>query len=220
MTWVKIDDGFPENPKVVGLSDRAFRVHVRALCYASQHLTDGFIPAAKAKEWGTKHVADLVRAGLWKVCEQPTGYFIHDFLDYNPSREEIESQRRVRSDAGRHAARMRWAKDDAPNTYPHVDAPDPTRPDPTPKPPKAEPPSAVFDQGKWQHLLETLWTHGYVSEGAGALTWKFVMGCMHRYGVPVVDSALSDATLSDAAPLGSSAKYFESICVRFAEGAA
>jgi hypothetical protein len=209
VTWVKLDDGFPESPKVIGLSDKAFRVHVRALCYCSQHLTDGWVPSAKALEWGAKSVAELIDARLW--LPHVTGYAIHDFLDYNPSSESVKNERRKarerRANGGKRSGDVRA----------NVMNPDPTRPDPTPKPPKAEPPSAVFDQGKWQHLLETLWTHGYVSEGAGALTWKFVMGCMHRYGVPVVDSALSDASLSDASPLGSSAKYFESICVRFSE---
>lgn len=85
------------------------------------------------------------------------------------------------------------------------------------KTPAAEAAVESFDAGKWQHLLDKLHDRGYVATGRGALTWKMLMRLRIKYGARVVDSALSDASLSDAAPLGSSSAYFESICVRFAE---
>ena len=68
MTWVRIDDTFPEHPKVVGLSAVAFRLHVAAICYASRNLTDGFIPlgAVRTLPGGTPNrVKELADAGLW-----------------------------------------------------------------------------------------------------------------------------------------------------------
>ena len=44
MTWIKLDDGFPNNPKIVGLSDHSFRLYIAGLCYSGKYLTDGFIP--------------------------------------------------------------------------------------------------------------------------------------------------------------------------------
>lgn len=88
--WTRLDDNFPDHPKVVGLSDRAFRVHVTGLCYASRHLTDGFVPRAAAKSWG-RAVAELVEARLW-VAED-NGYRIHAFLEYNPAREKVLADR-------------------------------------------------------------------------------------------------------------------------------
>lgn len=99
MTWVKIDDAMTEHPKVIGLSDKAFRAHVRGLCYASRHLTDGFVPDAAAKPWGARFVQELVVKNVWELAEN--GYEIHDFLDWNPSRTEVEDIRNKRSEAGR-----------------------------------------------------------------------------------------------------------------------
>ena len=45
MSWTKLDDLFPGHPKVITLSDSAFRLHVTALCYCASQLTDGFIPS-------------------------------------------------------------------------------------------------------------------------------------------------------------------------------
>lgn len=88
MTWVRLDDGFADHPKTIGLSDRAFRLHVRALCYCSRHLTDGAVP----KGFGdVRVVRDLVAVGLWDETEQ--GYFVHDYLEYNYSRADIEGSR-------------------------------------------------------------------------------------------------------------------------------
>jgi hypothetical protein len=94
MTWVKFDDGFPEHPKVLGLSDTAFSLHVRAICYAARNLTDGIIPRVWLK--GAKAaillaVQQLIEARLW--TEHPDGWEVHDYLQYQPSRAKVEQQR-------------------------------------------------------------------------------------------------------------------------------
>lgn len=43
MSWVRLDDGFADHPKIAALDDRAFRIHIWALCYSARHLTDGFL---------------------------------------------------------------------------------------------------------------------------------------------------------------------------------
>ena len=55
MSWVRLDDNFPNHPKVVGLSDQAFRLYISGLCYASHYLTDGLIiePAVGASTWAS-----------------------------------------------------------------------------------------------------------------------------------------------------------------------
>lgn len=108
MTWARIDDHFPEHPKVVGISDRAFRVHIAALCYAARYLTDGHIPKAVPSALGarTRDIAELVGAALW----EPNGdsYVIHDYLDYNPSRAAVEAERARKATAGAKGAASRW----------------------------------------------------------------------------------------------------------------
>lgn len=101
MTWARLDDRFGEHPKVVALSDVAFRVHVMAICYCARNLTDGFVPAGAARLMGAtpKTLRALVEAGLWAhACG---GYRIHDYLDYNPSKAEVEDAAAKRSEAAR-----------------------------------------------------------------------------------------------------------------------
>ena len=45
MTWAKIDDQFPDHPKVVAAGGDAAWLYVAALCYCQAKLTDGHIPA-------------------------------------------------------------------------------------------------------------------------------------------------------------------------------
>lgn len=87
MPWVRLDDGFSDHPKVVGLSDSAFRTHVSALCYCNRHLTDGHVPAVI----GNSCVDELVDAGLWSM--NGSGYVIHDYLEFQPSRASVLEER-------------------------------------------------------------------------------------------------------------------------------
>jgi hypothetical protein len=101
MTWVKIDDTFPDHPRVVGLSDAAFRSHVAGLCYSARYLTDGSIPSSAMRSIGTrKSATELEEAGLWVRSDH--GWLIRDYLDYNPSRADVEGKRE--------AARERMAR--------------------------------------------------------------------------------------------------------------
>lgn len=93
MTWVKLDDGFCTNPKVIALSDRAFRAYVAAICYCAANLTDGVIPNAARHLIGKAPALDeLVRVGMLTIVED--GYSVHDYLEYNPSRERVLADRR------------------------------------------------------------------------------------------------------------------------------
>ncbi len=99
MSWVRLDDGMSEHPKIIGLSNGAFRAHIRGLCYCARHLTDGHVPAPAAKQWGSRAITELVAGGVWR--ETKAGYEIHDYLDWNPSRDEAEELKRKRAEAGR-----------------------------------------------------------------------------------------------------------------------
>src|SRR5262245_56567510 len=43
VTYVKLDDSFGEDDRVLGLTDKAYRLHIAALCACSRNLTDGEI---------------------------------------------------------------------------------------------------------------------------------------------------------------------------------
>lgn len=83
MTLLRLDDKFTRHPKVVGLSDKAFRVHVETMVYCASYNTKGRIPAAALKLANAtpKQTNELLSAGLWD--ENGTGMVVHDFEIYN-----------------------------------------------------------------------------------------------------------------------------------------
>jgi hypothetical protein len=96
MAWVKIDDSFPDHPKIVGLSDIAFRVHISGLCYCGKFLTDGKIPMKIAARFAEENIAILVElsnAGLWMEDLPNNGFIIHDYLTYQTSKDQVEQKR-------------------------------------------------------------------------------------------------------------------------------
>lgn len=104
MSWIRFEDNFTEHPKVLAVSDAAFRLHVRAVAYASRLLTDGAISLAalrslKSGKWGERLADELVGAKLWE--RHGDRYVIHDYLHYQPSRAHVEELRKQRAEAGR-----------------------------------------------------------------------------------------------------------------------
>ena len=96
MVWLKIDDGYTEHPKVCSLGKTAFWYHVDSMCYAARNLTDGRVPASRIPK---KYARQLVEAGLLHVDGK--SYILHDFLEYNPSRESVENAHEQKKEAGR-----------------------------------------------------------------------------------------------------------------------
>lgn len=101
MPWLKMTDTFWTNPKLERLSDKAHRLYVRGLGYCSQHLTDGVLDATALRTLGaTPRQCDELTApdpvsgfGCWDVAPDGT-YVVHDYLQFNPSREEVLDKRR------------------------------------------------------------------------------------------------------------------------------
>ena len=102
MTWAKLDDRFHENRKIRGLwrkQPAALGLHVLALTYCAGNETDGFVDAEfvadKAGSPAThrKMTTALVDAGMW--IEEPGGWRLHDYLDYNPSSAQLAQTRGV-----------------------------------------------------------------------------------------------------------------------------
>lgn len=117
-TFVRMDHGLPEHPKFVGLSDRAFRVWFECVCWSSRQERNGNVPAANAKRLGLsgKALHELMAVVLIEPTEE--GYVVHDYLDFQRSKEEIDAFRAGRGEAGEkgnhkrwHVARRKWDKD-------------------------------------------------------------------------------------------------------------
>ena len=92
MTWIKLDDTLPNNPKILPLSDKAFRLYIEGLCYANQYLTDGFLAEAAVIRLDTGNACEeLLEAGLWIGSE--SGIQIHDYCEHQTSRKDVEEKR-------------------------------------------------------------------------------------------------------------------------------
>lgn len=101
MGWSKFDDGMPLHPKIVALSVYAKLTYTFSIMYASRYHTDGVIGDGAARmimAWVpvaqrnyNKVAAELQTVGVWKRVDE--GYVIHDYLDYNPSSEQIRQER-------------------------------------------------------------------------------------------------------------------------------
>jgi hypothetical protein len=110
LPWVRLDTGFPTNPKVLMLTEdkkwQAITVYVAGLAYAGHHGTDGFLPfSCLPFLHGTKrHAQDLCEVGLWLAVSG--GYEINGWAEFQPSTEEHQ-QRKLKARA---AAEARWAR--------------------------------------------------------------------------------------------------------------
>jgi hypothetical protein len=119
--WVRLDEEFARHPKVLAAGPLGMAMQIAALCYCNSYLTDGFVPRSVVpgllhleglgmRMWAGEVVgggedadwklvvADLLDAGLWE--EVTGGYRIHDFHDYQPTRQEVLELRDKRKTAG------------------------------------------------------------------------------------------------------------------------
>ena len=115
MGYAYFDSNRLTDPKRWDVGLAAGGLDGNAILYASMHLTDGFIPSNVLNflSRGAKTaplVAKLVEAGIWTVDEEKGGYWIVNYLELNPTREEeIASVKRL-SDRGKKAVAARWDK--------------------------------------------------------------------------------------------------------------
>lgn len=111
MPWANLDDQFPKHPKVLRLSDGAFRLHISGICYAAQYLTDGLIDADVVPllmpRFQRRYVTELVERTLW--IQRGDVYEIHDYLEWNRSKDQVEAERERKRRAGRKGAEKRWS---------------------------------------------------------------------------------------------------------------
>ena len=92
MTWIKLDDSLPNNPKILPLSNGAFRLYIEGLCYANQYLTDGYLANAVLIRLDQNSNRDeLVWAKLWIEAED--GIFINDYTEHQSSKADVEAKK-------------------------------------------------------------------------------------------------------------------------------
>ena len=104
--WIRLDQGFPDNPKVIGLSAEAFRLHVTLICWCARNKTNGKIKYAVMKAMSTKARRDeLLAAGL--VEDNGETYEIHDYLLHQDSAEQVAAYTKARRSDGTYGAHVK-----------------------------------------------------------------------------------------------------------------
>jgi hypothetical protein len=106
MAWVKLDDTFWMNPKIVMAGEAATGVYARLLAYCGCYLTDGLVPAGmvEAITRNKKALDSLEAQGLIRRMETGS-VLISNYLEYNRSKAEIEEDRRKRAANGKRGGR-------------------------------------------------------------------------------------------------------------------
>lgn len=107
MGWARFDDRWPTHPKLLAAGLEAKGLDASGICYAAGQETDGFIPdsalliIAAGHRNPRKVAAVLVGVGRWSRDDERKGYIIHDYLEYNPTRESREADRVEKRRAGK-----------------------------------------------------------------------------------------------------------------------
>lgn len=202
MPWARFDDHMPNHRKIRPLTDAAFRLWVSAVCWCNANRTDGIVfcqdlTYVSDTKRPRKAVAELVETGLWEEIDG--GWRIHDFLDYNPSKSQVDAERKRKTEA-----QKRWrdglktndvdASTDT-STGTHVDAsvatsrPAPSRVLPTEVPqqgtPRGERPTAA--PAGATPLIDALAAEGFVvSWDLGLVDWDRVRLAVEKSGIPAM----------------------------------
>ena len=130
MGWVRLDDNFADHPKVIGLSDTAFRLFVTGLCYSNRHLTDGLVPYQMVNAWvgddPMKPSDELEDQNLWERVDK--GFLIRSYDEYQPTRDSVEAKRQQNKER---LARFRERKTQVKRVSNADETLIPTQPNPT-----------------------------------------------------------------------------------------
>jgi hypothetical protein len=111
MAYTNTDYSFWTNPKVRAAGKDAAFLYIAGNGFCNEYLTDGFISDTDIETVAfnaflrspKRAVESLMIAGLWDRVRG--GYKIHDYLDYNKSKKEIEELRSKKTAAGRKGGR-------------------------------------------------------------------------------------------------------------------
>lgn len=109
-TYIRLTVDFFDSPKIAPLSPSAKVALLRMIAYSRQMLTDGFLPDAVMKrfgterQWGSLLDNDPERPSLSRV---DGGYLLHDYEEHQQTRAEIQARRSAGAAGGRAKAAAR-----------------------------------------------------------------------------------------------------------------
>jgi hypothetical protein len=95
------------DPRLLALSDKAYRLYVSGLIYSNSQLSDGYVPRAVlamiVPAFREAALKELTDAQLW-MPKSPAGYSICDFTAHQLVKSELEKRRADK----KRAAEARW----------------------------------------------------------------------------------------------------------------
>lgn len=105
VAWVRFEPTLHSHPKLLSLSDGAFRLWTAAISYSVANLTDGALPSIATPRHPLRlslgltpsrfkrYVDELYAAKLFEPDARRGVITIHDFLDFQPTRADVERER-------------------------------------------------------------------------------------------------------------------------------
>ena len=96
MAW--LDDRAWCHPKLVNLSDSAFRAYINSVAYSSGMGLRGILSLPQQRLIGSEKriVTELISSGLWNVIEGTASIVINDWDEHNGKRDERRKKDRER----------------------------------------------------------------------------------------------------------------------------
>lgn len=111
--WIKVQTTIVDNPKIIGLSDKAFRAFIEMMIYSQHHLSDGFIDGRVARsKWGQEVIDELMSNDKTNpsLIAVDDGYELYNYTKYQTSAQKVEEIRERAKKAGKQSAAKRAAQ--------------------------------------------------------------------------------------------------------------
>lgn len=154
MPWGRVDDTHYDHPKVMDLPreirNQCDGLYWRCISWSNAKLTDGYVPLDQVRRLDGRQsdIAALIDVGMFEPTEG--GIRVHDFLDFNDSREKVLADRAAARDRMRNRRSSNDVRENfaAGSETPSRPSPVPSRPfsDSPPTPPRPGPlPSALSE---------------------------------------------------------------------------
>lgn len=109
MSWAKLDDTFWMHPKILIAGNTAAGIYARMLAYCGCYLTDGLVPQAIVTTIvgkDNKALQALIDLNMLEPLETGS-VFIHNYLEFNRSKREVDEDRKTRAKNGKLGGRPR-----------------------------------------------------------------------------------------------------------------
>lgn len=116
--FIRLDLDYADHPKIIGLSDAAFRAHVTMMLYSRKYMTDGILPKPVANRLGSQWDTDVLTELQNNDPDAPSlalrddgSYELHGFADMQETRAEIDARTQRNRANGAKGGRPRKRKE-------------------------------------------------------------------------------------------------------------